>query len=134
MGGRLIRGMIGDAGETFVTPEQCEHVEDAGRGGAPGHGGAQRLCRLAELEPGRFGVRIENTLLVTPYKETEFGRFLQFDALTLCPIDTRCLEPSLLTQEERDWFNDYHQQVRQRLRPLVEGAALAWLIERTEAI
>ncbi|PNA17659.1 M24 family metallopeptidase C-terminal domain-containing protein, partial [Pseudomonas sp. MPR-ANB1] len=52
----------------------------------------------------------------------------------LCPIDTRCLEPSLLTQDEREWLNAYHAQVRERLSPLLDGAALAWLNTRTAAI
>ena len=66
--------------------------------------------------------------------QTEFGDFLKFETLTLCPIDTRCLVPSLLTIEERQWFNDYHAQVRQRLSPLLSGAALEWLQLRTAAI
>ena len=57
---------------------------------------------------GRFGVRIENTLLVTPYRETEFGQFLQFEPLTLCPIDTTPIIRELLSQEEIDWLNQYH--------------------------
>jgi Xaa-Pro aminopeptidase len=54
--------------------------------------------------------------------------------LTLCPIDTRCLVPALLTQEEKQWFNAYHAEVRERLSPLLEGAALEWLNTRTAAI
>ncbi|MNJ02858.1 hypothetical protein D3C73_1629670 [compost metagenome] len=65
---------------------------------------------------------------------SEFGEFLKFETLTLCPIDTRCLDTSLLTQDEREWFNDYHAQVRERLSPLLDGAALAWLNTRTAAI
>jgi Xaa-Pro aminopeptidase len=52
----------------------------------------------------------------------------------LCPIDTRCLEPSLLTDDEKQWFNAYHAEVRQRLSPLLDGAALEWLNTRTAAI
>ena len=84
--------------------------------------------------PGRWGVRIENLLLTVPAQTTEFGSFLEFETLTLCPIDTRCLEPSLLTQEEREWFNAYHAEVRERLSPLLAGAALDWLNSRTAAI
>ena len=85
--------------------------------------------------PGRWGIRIENLVLNVPAAESSagFGEFLEFETLTLCPIDTRCIERSLLRQDEIDWLNRYHVTVRERLRPLVGGAALAWLIERTEA-
>ena len=75
-------------------------------------------------------MRIENLVLNREAGKTEFGEFLKFETLTLCPIDTRCLEVSLLTQEERDWLNAYHVEVNQRLSPLVEGDALAWLRTR----
>jgi Xaa-Pro aminopeptidase len=89
--------------------------------------------------PGRWGIRIENLVLNVPAASvaaggvTEFGEFLEFETLTLCPIDTRCIERSLLRQDEIDWLNAYHATVRERLAPLVDGAALAWLIERTQA-
>ena len=86
--------------------------------------------------PGRWGVRIENLVMNVPAASigspTEFGEFLEFETLTLCPIDTRCIERSLLRQDEVDWLNNYHATVRARLLPLVEGAAKAWLLERTE--
>ena len=81
--------------------------------------------------PGRWGVRIENLVLNREAGTSEFGAFLNFETLTLCPIDTRCLEPSLLTGEELEWFDAYHAQVRARLSPLLEGAALEWLLART---
>ena len=87
--------------------------------------------------PGRWGIRIENLVLNVPAATTagsEFGEFLEFETLTLCPIDTRCIERSLLRQDEIDWLNSYHATVRERLSPLVSGAALAWLLERTEPI
>lgn len=84
--------------------------------------------------PGRWGVRIENLVINREAQRTEFGEFLRFETLTLCPIDTRCLEVGLLTQEERSWLNDYHAQVNQRLSPLLQGAALEWLRLRTVAI
>ena len=89
--------------------------------------------------PGRWGIRIENLVLnvhvasTVPGGVTEFGEFLEFETLTLCPIDTRCIERSLLRQDEIDWLNAYHATVRERLVPQVDGAALAWLIERTQA-
>lgn len=79
-------------------------------------------------------MRIENLVLNREAGKTEFGEFLKFETLTLCPIDTRCLVPSLLTTEERQWFNDYHVEVRHRLSPLLSGAALEWLQVRTAAI
>ncbi|MFL6609494.1 MAG: aminopeptidase P family protein [Pseudomonas sp.] len=84
--------------------------------------------------PGRWGVRIENLVINREAGSSEFGDFLEFETLTLCPIDTRCLEPSLLTQDEKDWFNAYHAEVQRRLSPLLEGNALQWLSTRTAAI
>ncbi|SDB64923.1 Xaa-Pro aminopeptidase [Pseudomonas sp. NFACC23-1] len=84
--------------------------------------------------PGRWGVRIENLVLNREAGSSEFGEFLEFETLTLCPIDTRCLEPSLLTQDEKDWFNAYHAEVQRRLGPLLDGDALQWLNTRTMAI
>ncbi|UEB94288.1 aminopeptidase P family protein [Pseudomonas sp. HN2] len=84
--------------------------------------------------PGRWGVRIENLAMNREAGTSEFGDFLKFETLTLCPIDTRCLIADLLTQEEKHWLNAYHSEVRERLSPLLEGAALGWLNERTVAI
>jgi Xaa-Pro aminopeptidase len=87
--------------------------------------------------PGQWGVRIENLVLNVPAETPEgsvFGEFLRFETLTLCPIDTRCIDRGLLRADEIDWLNDYHATVRARLSPLVSGAALAWLIERTKPI
>lgn len=84
--------------------------------------------------PGRWGVRIENLVLNREAGSSEFGEFLAFETLTLCPIDTRCLEPSLLSQDEKDWFNAYHAEVQRRLSPLLEGDALHWLNVRTMPI
>ncbi|MFX8020163.1 M24 family metallopeptidase C-terminal domain-containing protein, partial [Acinetobacter baumannii] len=60
-----------------------------------------------------------------------FGEMLAFETLTLCPIDTRCIDLGLMRDDEIDWLNDYHATVRERLQPLVSGAALDWLIART---
>jgi len=84
--------------------------------------------------PGRWGIRIENLVLNVPSVTTEFGEFLEFETLTLCPIDTGCIERSLLRADEIDWLNGYHATVRARLAPLVEGDARAWLMRRTEPI
>ncbi|MFJ4145488.1 aminopeptidase P family protein [Pseudomonas sp. NPDC089734] len=84
--------------------------------------------------PGRWGVRIENLVINQEAGKTEFGEFLRFETLTLCPIDTRCLDVSLLREDERKWLNDYHAQVNKRLSPLLDGVALQWLQERTVAV
>ncbi len=87
--------------------------------------------------PGQWGVRIENLVLNVPAQTAEgstFGNFLEFETLTLCPIDTRCIDRSLLRSDEVDWLNRYHATVHDRLAPLVEGDALAWLTRRCAAI
>ena len=76
---------------------------------------------------GKFGVRIENTLLITPYKETQFGQFLQFESLTLCPIDTTPIIRELLLDEEIAWLNQYHQHVLATLSPHLNAEETAWL-------
>lgn len=81
--------------------------------------------------PGRFGVRTENTLIIKHYKDTEFGRFLQFEPLTLCPIDTTPILKDELLDEEVHWLNDYHKHVYDELAPHLEGADLEWLREAT---
>lgn len=83
---------------------------------------------------GKWGVRIENLLACVPYKDGEFGEFLQFETLTLCPIDTRIILPKLLDDKELDWLNSYHKQVRDKLSPLLDGEAKAWLLARTEPL
>jgi len=84
--------------------------------------------------PGRWGIRIENLVLNQHVETSEFGEYLGFETLTLCPIDTRCLDRSLLRADEIAWLNDYHATVRARLTPHVEGPAFEWLMLRTEAI
>jgi len=76
---------------------------------------------------GRFGVRIENTLLVVPDQTTEFGQFLQFEPLTLCPIDVTPIVRELLTDEEVQWLDGYHEMVCQRLSPHLDANDKEWL-------
>lgn len=83
---------------------------------------------------GKFGVRIENTLLTVPYVTTDFGRFLRFEPLTLCPIDTAPIVNSMLTDEERSVLNAYHQMVCERLSPLLGDDEREWLRRKTESI
>lgn len=85
--------------------------------------------------PGRFGVRTENTLLVVPYRETGFGRFLQFEPLTLCPIDTAPVITDMLTGDEKAWLNAYHRTVFDRIAPLLDDEAdRQWLANACTAI
>ena len=72
---------------------------------------------------GRFGVRIENVLLCVPYKETEFGSFVGFEPLTLCPIDTGLVDFDMMTPDEVRWLDDYHKKVRNVLLPLLDDEA-----------
>lgn len=84
--------------------------------------------------PGAWGVRIENLVVSRGAGKSAFGDFLCFETLTLCPIDTRCLLPEMLTKEERDWLNQYHATVSERLAPLLHGASLDWLKARTAPV
>ena len=84
--------------------------------------------------PDRCGARTENTLLIVPYKETEFGTFLQFESLTLCPIDKSPIMAEMMTEEEIDWLNSYHQRVFNILSPHLDEAEAQWLREATAPI
>ena len=84
--------------------------------------------------PDRFGARIENTMIVEEYKTTEFGEFLQFDALTLCPIDTAPIDVSMLSDEEVEWLNSYHRRVYDAIAPHVSMDEREWLREATKEI
>ena len=83
---------------------------------------------------GRHGIRIENTLLIVPAQETEFGKFYKFEPLTLCPIDKGAIVVDLLTDEELSWFNEYHEFVYNRLCPLLNTDEQAWLKEVTSPL
>jgi Xaa-Pro aminopeptidase len=97
---------------------------------------------ITSIEPGVYrgglwGVRIENLVLNVPAKTPEkngFGEFLEFETLTLCPIDTRCIDMGLMRADEIAWLNGYHATVRERLAPKLAGEALAWLNTRTQPI
>jgi Xaa-Pro aminopeptidase len=84
--------------------------------------------------PGHWGVRIENLVLNVPADPSEFGDFLRFETLTLCPIDTRLIDRTLMRPDELGWLNAYHAEVLRRIRPHVKGAAMHWLQERTAPI
>ena len=83
---------------------------------------------------GKFGVRIENTLLIVPAETTAFGDFLKFETLTLAPIDTTPIVLDLLTEEERLWINNYHRRVFESLSPYLAGHERKWLEEATRSI
>ena len=83
---------------------------------------------------GEFGVRIENTLLVKDYMQTEMGKFLQMESLTLCPIDTAPIDVLLLTEEEKNWLNVYHQLVFEKLSPWLDEVDKNWLREATKSL
>jgi Xaa-Pro aminopeptidase len=158
---RFPRGTLSPMLDAIARAPLWEHGLDYGHGTGHGvgyflnvHEGPQSISRtipdanmametgmITSIEPGvyrpgRWGVRIENLVMNVPAASIgttiEFGEFLEFETLTLCPIDTRCIERSLLRQDEIDWLNGYHATVRARLLPLVDGAAKAWLLERTE--
>ena len=99
------------------------------------HGRAVTLTR----EPGGtpLAEQIRDLLLNVPVATPEdgaFGEMLGFETLTLCPIDARCIDKSLLRPDEITWLNAYHATVRERLAPKLDGDALAWLIQRTEPV
>jgi Xaa-Pro aminopeptidase len=159
---RFPRGTLSPMLDAIARAPLWEHGLDYGHGTGHGvgyflnvHEGPQSISKaipephmamepgmITSIEPGlyrggQWGVRIENLVLNVAVDTPEagaFGEFLGFETLTLCPIDTRCIDPALLRADEAAWLNDYHRVVRERLSPLVSGAALAWLVERTEPI
>ena len=83
---------------------------------------------------GKFGVRIENTVLISDYMSTEFGKFLQIEPLTLCPIDTTPIDVDMLLPEEIDWLNAYHHSVYEKLSPFLNEEEKIWLENATKPI
>ena len=83
---------------------------------------------------GKFGVRIENTVLLSDYMKTEFGKFLQIEPLTLCPIDTAPIDLTMLMPEELAWLNEYHAKVYAELAPYLDEEEKKWLENATKAI
>lgn len=101
----------------------------------PFHAGQNITDEPGIYVPGKFGVRIENILFAIPAQTTDFGRFLRFENVTLCPYDLRPILVEMLTPEERQWLNDYHAHVRDVLTPLLPTAEeRQWLTEATKAI
>jgi Xaa-Pro aminopeptidase len=85
-------------------------------------------------KPGEYGIRIENLVLCVETEQTEYGRFLCFETMTLFPIDTTMIDFPLLTKEEVDWLNDYHQKVEEQLHPLLNEEEKAWLTEKCKPV
>lgn len=88
----------------------------------------------AMYRPGEYGIRTENMILIREDSETEFGKFLSFDTLTLCYIDTRLVIPSMLSVRELAWLNKYHQMVYELVSPHLDSEERAWLKEKTAEI
>jgi Xaa-Pro aminopeptidase len=159
---RFPRGTLSPSLDAIARAPMWQHGLDYGHGTGHGvgyflnvHEGPQSFSRLAPdatmamepgmitsiepglYRPGQWGIRIENLVLTVPVDTPEhgaFGEMLEFETLTLCPIDTRCIVRELLRQDEIDWLNAYHATVRERLAPRVGGDALAWLNLRTQPI
>ena len=109
--------------------------KDAGR-----HDGADIVPgMITTVEPGvykegKYGIRIENNLLCVPAFNNECGTFYKFQTITYVPIETSCLDKSLLTQEEKDWLNNYHAEVKEKLSPLLNAEEREYLAKKTKAI
>ena len=101
---------------------------------APFHAGMTITDEPGLYIEGEYGIRIENTLLTIPYRSTDFGEFLQFSSLTLCPIDTTPIVLSMLSAEEITWLNDYHRLVYTTLTPHLDREHTAWLKEATKPL
>ena len=101
---------------------------------APLHAGMTVTDEPGLYLAGKFGVRTENTLLIKPYQETEFGKFLQMESLTLCPIDTDPIDVDMLLPEEQEWLNSYHQEVYDKLSPYLNMEEKQWLENATRKI
>lgn len=159
---RFPRGVLSPMIDAIARAPLWEHGLDYGHGTGHGvgyflnvHEGPQTISQalpepnmamqpgmITSIEPGvyrpgHWGVRIENLALAVPVDTPEagaFGEMLAFETLTLCPIDTRCIDAALLRPDEVVWLDRYHAQVRERLLPLVSGDARAWLLKRTEPL
>ena len=157
---RFPRGTPGPMLDAIARAPLWQHGLDYGHGTGHGvgyflnvHEGPQSISRVVPdahmamepgmitsiepglYRPGQWGVRIENLVLAVPAAlDAGFGEFLEFETLTLCPIDLRCIDLALLRADEVDWLNGYHATVRERLAPLVDGAARDWLLARTQAV
>ncbi|MBV8035371.1 aminopeptidase P family protein [Roseateles sp.] len=159
---RFPRGTLSPMLDAIARAPLWEHGLDYGHGTGHGvgyfmnvHEGPQSISKavaepamamepgmITSIEPGLYrpglwGVRIENLVLnvaIDTPENNAFGEMLAFETLTLCPIATDCIDTGLLRADEIAWLNDYHATVRKRLAPKLGGAALAWLMARTEPL
>jgi len=83
---------------------------------------------------GKYGIRIENMIACVPDVENEFGKFLKFETLTLCPIDLKPVKVKMFSSEERVWLNSYHEKVYKKLSPFVKGEMKKWFKEKTKKV
>jgi Xaa-Pro aminopeptidase len=83
---------------------------------------------------GEYGIRIENLVIIVPVEETEFGKFCQLETITLCPIDLKLIDESLLTSAEKSWVNNYHRTVYEKLSPSLAESEELWLRQATREI
>ncbi len=112
------------------------------RGAAPTPQTAMREGMITSIEPGlyrpnQWGIRIENLVanrLVKDVKTLDGDAFLEFETLTLCPIDTRLIDTSLLRDDEISWLDDYHRTVFERLAPGLDDETRTWLADRTQPL
>ncbi|MCL4130329.1 UNVERIFIED_CONTAM: hypothetical protein GTU68_038789 [Idotea baltica] len=117
-----------------------EGPQSIGSGASGSLASALQPGMLTSNEPGlyhegKYGIRIENLVLCVPNSESEtFGKFLAFETVTLCPIDTSLLDGSLMTEDEVTWLNDYHQVVLEKLSPYLSSTEKEWLNRKTETI
>jgi Xaa-Pro aminopeptidase len=94
---------------------------------------------VSSNEPGvyrrnEYGIRIENLILSKLKEESDFGTFMEFETLTLCPIDKTLIDKNLLTPNEINWLNNYHQQVYEKIAPLLDDEHKTWLKQKTAAL
>ena len=101
---------------------------------APLHAGMTVTDEPGLYIEGKYGIRTEDTLLIVPYMETHFGKFLQFEHLTLCPIDTTPIDKEMLTAEETEWLNNYHQTVYDKISPFLNTEEKTWLANATQPL
>ncbi|MDW3648574.1 MAG: aminopeptidase P family protein [Bacteroidia bacterium] len=116
-----------------------EGPQTMGSGASGAQGTPMMPGMLTSNEPGiyhsgKYGIRIENLILCVEDQETEFGQFLKFETVTLCPIDLGLVDADLLNREEKDWLNSYHAEVYEKLAPRMNESEKAWLKERTQAL
>lgn len=104
------------------------------RGSTPHEPGMLTSNEPGFYKTGEYGIRIENLVLCVEAEENEFGKFLQFDTLTLFPIDTTLIDSNLLTQEEKNWFNEYQHRVFNELAPRLDGEEVEWLRRKCDEI